>query len=208
MLIKSLSVGELQTNCYLVWDENTLDCLIIDPGDDADFITTEILQLKLKPLGILLTHGHYDHCLACLELKLNFNIPIHLNPKDNFLYQNASKSASFWSPSLRGGIPTRQSPTFTQPPTIPYQKEIILGDKTIQVISTPGHTPGSVCFYSAPHLFVGDTIFAEGVGRTDFSYSSSSDLKKSLAKIYTYPRETLIYPGHEESPIFLSDLHS
>ena len=94
MEIKAISVGQLQTNCYLVWDEYSQECFVIDPGDDADFITTEILNLKLKPQAILLTHGHYDHCLACLELKLNFDIPIYLDPKDNFLYQNASKSAS------------------------------------------------------------------------------------------------------------------
>lgn len=196
MEIKCLRVGELQTNCYLVWDENTEDCYIIDPGDDADYITTEILQLKLKPLGILLTHGHYDHCLACLELKLNFNIPIFINPKDNFLYQNSDKSANHWS----------STKALKQPLPAPLPSKIILGEKTIEVIPTPGHTPGSVSFYSAPHLFVGDTVFESGVGRTDFSYSSSSDLKKSLAQIYSYPEDTLLYPGHENSPVELNSL--
>jgi hydroxyacylglutathione hydrolase len=194
MEIKCLRVGELQTNSYLIWDENTRECFIIDPGDDADFITTEILQLKLKPLGILLTHGHYDHCLACLELKLNFNIPIYLNPKDNFLYQNAAKSANHWSATK----------ALKQPPISPLPTEINLGNKTIKVISSPGHTPGSVCFYVSPHLFVGDTIFADGIGRTDFSYSSASDLKKSLAKIHSYPKGTLFYPGHENTPFDLT----
>jgi glyoxylase-like metal-dependent hydrolase (beta-lactamase superfamily II) len=198
MEIKCLRVGELQTNCYLIWDEDTRECFIIDPGDDADFITTEILQLKLNPLGILLTHGHYDHCLACLELKLNFNLPIYLNPKDNFLYQNSDKSANHWSASK----------ALKQPLPSPLPSEITLGDKTLIVSSIPGHTPGSVCFYSAPHLFVGDTIFADGVGRTDFSYSSASDLKKSLAKILSYPDNTLLYPGHEDSPVELSTLQN
>lgn len=201
MEIKSIGVGQLQTNCYLIWNQETSECFIIDPGDDADFITTEILDLKLKPLAILLTHGHFDHCLACLELKLNFNIPIFLNPKDNFLYRNASKSAIFWSPSLRGGTPTWQSPTLKLPPTSPFPQEIKLGNETIKIIPTPGHTPGSVCFYSAPHLFTGDTLFAQGVGRTDHSYSSTSDLKKSIAKIQSLPEDTLIYPGHEDSEV-------
>jgi glyoxylase-like metal-dependent hydrolase (beta-lactamase superfamily II) len=196
MEIKSLSVGQLQTNCYLLWDESSSECFIIDPGDDADFITTQILELKLKPMASLLTHGHYDHCLACLELKLNFNIPIYLNPKDNFLYQNANKSAEHWS-SIKA---------LKQPHTLPLPKELKLGETTIRVISTPGHTPGSVCFSFANILFTGDTLFADGVGRTDFSYSSTSDLKKSLAKIHSYPPETLIYPGHEDTPIFLYDL--
>jgi len=196
MEIKTLSVGQLQANCYLIWDKLSSECFIIDPGDDADFISSQVLELKLKPKAILLTHGHYDHCLACLELKLNFPVPIYLNPKDNFLYQNATKSASRWS--------TTQA--LKQPPTLPFPKELKLGDDSIKVIPIPGHTPGSVCFYSSPHLFVGDTIFENGVGRTDFSYSSSIDLKKSIKHIYTFPDETLIYPGHENTPIFLSDI--
>lgn len=196
MEIKTIKVGELQTNCYLVWDEATGDCFIIDPGDEADFITTEIISKQLKPKAILLTHGHFDHCLACLELKLNFDIPIYLNPKDNFLYQTADKSAGHWTATK----------ALKQPPTSPFPDELLLGDKIIKVIPSSGHTPGSVCFYSAPHLFTGDTIFEEGVGRTDFSYSSSEDLQKSISKILSFPDETLIYSGHGNSPVFLSDI--
>lgn len=196
MEIKTLSVGQLQANCYLVWDRDTNDCLIIDPGDDADYITTEIINLKLKPKAILLTHGHYDHVLACLELKLNFNLPIFLNPKDNFLYQKADRSAGHWS----------KNKALKQPLTKPLPEKIKLGKELIKVIKTPGHTPGSVCFYCSPHLFVGDTIFENGVGRTDFSYASSSDLKKSINSIFKLPDETLIYPGHETTPVFLQDL--
>lgn len=190
MEARKISVGDLQTNCYLIWNESN-DCYIIDPGDDADFISTEIIRLKLNPLAILLTHGHYDHCLACLELKLNFNIPIYLNAKDSFLYKNAVRSSDYWSATK----------ALKQPPTSPFPKKITLGKETIQVILTPGHTPGSVCFYNAPHLIVGDTIFEDGIGRTDFSYSSPKDLNKSLAKILSYPKETLIYPGHGNSPV-------
>lgn len=196
MEIKTLSVGQLQVNCYLVWDRDTYDCLIIDPGDEADFITTEIINLKLKPQAILLTHGHYDHVLACLELKLNFNIPIFLDPKDNFLYQNAAESAGHWS----------NSKALKQPLTKPLPEKINLGKEFFKVIRTPGHTPGSVCFYCSPHLFVGDTIFEDGVGRTDFSYSSSADLKRSINNIFQLPDETLIYPGHETTPVFLQEL--
>lgn len=196
MEIKTLSVGQLQTNCYLIWDRFSSDCLIIDPGDDADFISSQILELKLKPQAILLTHGHYDHCLACLELKLNFDIPIYLNPKDNFLYQNAANFTRHWSATK----------ALKQPPPLPLPQELNLGEDIIKVILIPGHTPGSVCFYSSPHLFVGDTIFENGVGRTDHSYSSASDLKKSIDHIYSFPDETLIYPGHENTAIYLSDI--
>jgi len=212
MEIKCLRVGELQTNCYFVWDEDSQECFIIDPGDDADFITTEIIGLKLKPQAILLTHGHFDHCLACLELKLNYNVPIYLDPKDNFLYQNVSKSAGHWSSS---------KVALKQPSTIPYPKEIKLENTTLKVIHTPGHTPGSCSFLVSPVkgrngcaergsniLFTGDLIFENGVGRTDFSYSSAPDLQKSISQILSYPENTLVYPGHENTPVFLSDIKS
>jgi len=198
MEIKTISVGQMQTNCYLLWDAKSQECLIVDPGEEADYISTEILNLKLKPKAIVLTHGHYDHVLACLELKLNFNIPIYLNQKDNFLYQNAAKSANHWS----------NTQALKLPPTLPLPDKIKLGQETIKVINTPGHTPGSVSFYCSPHLFVGDTIFEDGVGRTDFSYSSAQDLKKSIAKILSFPKNTLIYSGHENSPFFSSLLDS
>ena len=202
MQIKTLSVGQFQANCYLIWDENTRNCLIIDPGDEADFITEEILRFALHPQAILLTHGHYDHCLGCLEIKLNFDLPIYLNSKDNFLYQNASKSATFWSATK----------ALKQPPTLPYPKTIKLGDETIKIISTPGHTPGSCCFLVSPVkerngkaerdlniLFTGDTLFADTIGATNHVYSNSLDLRKSLKTLAKLPPETEIYPGHGES---------
>jgi hydroxyacylglutathione hydrolase len=206
MEVRCLKVGQLETNCYLVWDETTLECFIIDPGEDADFITTEIISLKLHPQAILLTHGHFDHCLACLELKLNFNIPIFLDPKDNFLYQNAAKSAEHWTATKALELP---------PPT-PFENSKI--ENFFTVIPTPGHTPGSVCLLvnekckmkNVKYLFVGDLIFEDGVGRTDFSYSSPSDLKSSLSKLNSlfliHNSSLLIYSGHGNSSFSLSDL--
>src|SRR3989339_1304491 len=97
MEIICLKVGQMGTNCYLVSDEETGQTLIIDPGDEGDFISTTIIENKLTPVGIVLSHGHYDHCLAALELKLNFSIPIYLHQADLFLYQKAHKSHSYWS---------------------------------------------------------------------------------------------------------------
>jgi glyoxylase-like metal-dependent hydrolase (beta-lactamase superfamily II) len=203
MTITPLVVGDLRTNCYVASDEATGQCLIIDPADEADFISTTILEKKFTPTAIILTHGHYDHCLAALELKLNFNIPIYLHQADLFLYKNADKSAKFWSSSLRGGNPTRQSHTkiFRLPPIDLYlenNQTITFGDSHLDVIHTPGHTPGSVCLYCDPSLFTGDTVFADGVGRADHSYSSKSDLKKSLQTLAKLKDNSIIYPGHEE----------
>ena len=208
--IQTLTVGDLTANCYLVTDPATSDTLIIDPGDDADFITETIINQKLKPLAIILTHGHFDHVLGCLELKLNFNLPIHLHQADARLYTSANRSAAHWL----------KKKSLKVPPVDQFIKEgdeIKIGSEKLKVIETPGHTPGSIClFYSPPHnskfiihnsiLFTGDTLFKDGVGRTDFSYSSESDLQKSLSKISKLQSEMgngqwaiSVYPGHGET---------
>jgi len=195
MEITPLRVGSLTTNCYLVSSNDR--CAIIDPGDDADFISSTIIEKKLKPQSILLTHGHFDHCLACLELKLNFNIPILLHPSDFSLYKRSSSSATHWT-----GIKS-----FRLPNPEPFPKdEIALGDEAFKIIPTPGHTPGSICLKNGNSLFTGDTLFAEGVGRTDYAYSSQPLLKESLKKIMQLSPDTVIYPGHEDYGFTLSTI--
>ena len=189
MDIVSLVVGSLATNCYLLTSGN--DCVIIDPGSEADFISTTILENRLNPLAILLTHGHFDHCLAALELKLNFNLPIFVHKDDSFLYRTADKSANHWTGEKALKLP---------PPdhNLTDGQELEFNDLKLKIIHTPGHTPGSVCLLTDSALFTGDLLFAEGVGRTDFSYSDHKKLLSSLKKIGGLPDTLLIYPGHEE----------
>lgn len=195
MIVRTLTVGQLQTNCYLLTDERSQQTIIIDPGDEADFITTTILENRLKPIAIILTHGHYDHCLGGLELQLNFNIPTYLHQDDLFLYKKAHLSAKHYSnitvpvlPSIKNFLEDNQT--------------IFFGESSLQVIHTPGHTPGSCCFISKSHLFTGDTLFATGLGTADHSYSSKNDLQKSLSRLKSTIRNdkstTYIYPGHED----------
>lgn len=207
MQVKSLTVGPLQTNCYLLVDDQTNQTIIIDPGDEADFISSVILENKLIPVGILLTHGHYDHCLGVLELKLNFNIPIYLHQSDLFLYQKAAGSAKFWSKKYVIPGMTRNPYKLIPLPTIDIFLEdnqiIYFGESSLKVIHTPGHTPGSCSFLTNESLFSGDTLFATGAGKADHSYSSKLDLKNSLLRlqstIHNLPagRQVYIYPGHE-----------
>jgi glyoxylase-like metal-dependent hydrolase (beta-lactamase superfamily II) len=209
MEITCLKVGDLSTNCYLATDKETNQTFIIDPADEGDFISTTILEKRLTPIAVILTHGHYDHCLAALELKLNFNIPIYLHQKDLFLYGKAHSSAKHFS---HINIPKL-------PPIDKFLSEgdiLKFGSSELKVIHTPGHTPGSICLlYVIPTevegshtteqaLFTGDTIFAEGIGRTDLSYSSPSDLRKSLQKIKPLLEDSLIYPGHENYGVYTS----
>ena len=191
MEIKTLSLGALQTNCYLVWCSKTQEAVIIDPADEAGYITQEILDLKLKPKYIILTHGHFDHVLGVLELKLNFNIPILLHKKDLTLYQQTQKSAQYW-------LKIQVDPTPPPDQFIKQNDQIKFGAQTLKVIETPGHSPGSICLYSPPTLFSGDTLFKDGIGRTDFSYSNPKDMQTSLKTLFKLPQDTKVYPGHED----------
>ncbi len=190
LVVKTLVVGDLETNCYLVSDSATNETIIIDPGDDADYITEAITNEKLKPATIVLTHGHFDHVLGCLELKLNFGVPILLHQNDLKLYNSANRSAHHWL----------KKKSLKVPPIDHFLKEndeIDFGSEKLTIIETPGHTPGSVCLYDgAKYLFSGDTLFKDGVGRTDFSYSRPLQLTKSLDKLFKLPGNIVVYPGH------------
>lgn len=195
MEIITLPVGQLQANCNILFDNKSLNCVIIDPGDDADYIERIISDHKLNPIEIIATHGHFDHNMAVLELKLAFNIPFRINLHDKFLIDNISSSAKHFI-----GIET--GPSAKIDGNLKEKDKIKTGASILTVIETPGHTPGSVCLYGKTMgiLFTGDTLFADGgIGRTDFSYSSHKDLLNSLKIIFRLPGKTQIYPGHGRS---------
>lgn len=191
MEIETLTVGQLQTNCYLVWDRISRRSIILDPGDDAELIINRLRDLNLHPQLILATHGHYDHLLAAHELKWAFNIPLHLHASDAFLVRRLRESTFHW-------LGTESGP----PPAIDRflkENEVIrFGQSSLSVLETPGHTPGSICLISqnSSTIFSGDTLFHQGVGRTDLSYSSPTALENSLEKLFKLPADTVVYPGH------------
>ena len=189
MTIKKYSLGLLQTNCYFLIKDN--DLILIDPGDEASFILEEIQRQKLNLIGILATHGHFDHIGAVGEIQKSFNIPFYINQKDLFLVKRLNETAEYF---------LGYNPYFLPPKNIKKlnNKTFHVSRFTFDVISTPGHTPGSVCFYFEKEklIFTGDTLFKDGVGRTDFSYSSRKDLENSLKKIFSLPKKTAVYPGH------------
>lgn len=200
MEIIALSVGELNANCYLVYNSINKNCIIIDPGDEGNFISEKILSLKLNPLLIIATHGHFDHILAVGELQEDFKIPFAINYKDLFLLKKSKNSASYWL----------NSEVITLPPSlsIDLEKEdnIVLEGLSLEIIKTPGHTPGSVCLYFPQEklLFSGDTLFEQGTSRTDFSYSSEKDYKDSVSRLSKINPYSLVYPGHG-SPVLLKE---
>ncbi|PJA37596.1 hypothetical protein CO015_04565 [candidate division WWE3 bacterium CG_4_8_14_3_um_filter_42_11] len=190
MQIHTFRVGQLETNCYLAIDKN--EAVIIDPGDDGDFLSEKILELRVKLKAILTTHGHFDHVLGVAELKLNFKAPFLASRKDLFLLKTARKNALHW---------TKTDPLLDVPLPDSYLKDgelLAVGGSQLQVLETPGHTPGGISFHLEKEkiLFDGDLIFKDGVGRTDFAYSSRPDLEKSIKKILNLPPETKVFPGH------------
>ena len=189
MEIKTLVVGQLQTNCYLAYDKQSREAVIIDPGDDADFIIQQIKDLDLKPKFILATHGHFDHILAVLELKLAFKIPFLVNKKDEFLVKRADKTAGYF---LKG----EQNLTPMIDKSIKERDIIVFGKQKLKVLNSPGHSPGGVAFLSRGVCFSGDTLFKRAVGRTDYSYGSPKDLMNSIQKLLKLPDKTVVYPGH------------
>lgn len=203
MEIETFSLGELNANCYLAYDFNSKDCIIIDPGDEGNFISEKILSLKLNPLLIIATHGHFDHILAVGEIQENFKIPFAVNYKDLFLIKKSKNSASYW---LNSEVITL--PPF---PSINLDKKSCFDFENFSfvIIKTPGHTPGSICihFQKERLLFSGDTVFEQGRGRTDFSYSSKKDYKDSISRLSEIDPYTVVYPGHG-SPVLLKEAFS
>lgn len=188
--VDTLTVGVMKANCYLVYERSIV--LIIDPGDDAEFITQRIIQNNLEPKAILATHGHYDHNMAAFALKVNFNIPYLVNAEDTFLLKRMGVTTKHFEKIYSDPAPNPDG-------YLKEDKKIELGRSFFTVMEIPGHTPGSVALYNPDEaiVFVGDTIFEGGaIGRYDFSYSSKDTLFKSIGKLMQLPDEVCIYPGH------------
>lgn len=194
-------VGQMAANCYFLVEKDTGHTLIIDPGDEGDFLSEKILELKLSPVGIFFTHGHFDHVGGALPLFLNFStatpLPVFLHPHDWPIYQRAASTALHFTNLPSDPIIPQQNLLDCRSPLLTK-----LFSSPPKVIPLPGHTPGScgLHFPAAKIIFSGDLIFADGsVGRTDFSYSSRPALSRSLARLKKLPAQTLICPGHDDA---------
>lgn len=198
MQMKTFILGNLQTNCYMLWNDLSDEAIIIDPADDGDFLSEELLRSNLKLTAIVLTHGHFDHCLGLLSLKSAWQVPIMMSFKDQFLLEKAQDSAKHWLGLESDPVPPADY-------NLENQSDIKLIGENFKIIQTPGHTPGSICLLheKSKVLLSGDTIFAAGnVGRTDFSYSNGRDMQKSLAKLKDLAQAgeyAEVYSGHGES---------
>ena len=191
MNIDCLTVGPLQTNCYVISDELTLEAIVVDPGDEADKILRLIRQKNLSVKMIICTHAHFDHVGAVSKLKEVTGAGVALNRDDLEIYERAQDQAAFWQYSI-------------EPPPAPDllladRDKVAVGHLNFEVLSTPGHSPGGICLYGEGVIVSGDTIFAGSVGRTDFYGGNIDELRKSFVEILSLPPETKILPGHGES---------
>ncbi len=195
MQIINLALGSLNTNCYIIVDEITQECVVIDAADDAQLVSDEILRQNLMPKSIIATHGHYDHNLAAAELQINFDVPFFVHQADEFLIKELANRASYWLKRKIQLNPHQISGFLKE------GDEIGFGQVILQVVHTPGHTPGCCCLINTDEglIFTGDTLFADNIeGRTDLSYSSPSLMKSSLKKIENNWSGYRGLPGHGE----------
>lgn len=184
MLVKTLPVGQLETNCYVVTNEATLECVIIDPGDESNTVLDYTETNHLRPVAIMLTHGHFDHTGAAEAVAEETGAKVYMHPADD--RKNAS-SAHF-------------------PYTLPENGEYFSDGETVTaagidfyIMSTPGHTPGGVTLMVEDALFTGDTLFKGSCGRTDLPGGDIKALMASLKKICSIEGEYDVYPGHMDS---------
>lgn len=187
--LNCIRVGMIQTNCYIAHDEDVKEAIIVDPGDNAAFITTCLDNLQVKPVAILLTHAHMDHILAVPDLKSKYHIPLYVSEADKPMLEDGSLNL--------GGISVQTDETDV---FLKGGETLNIGGMEIQVIATPGHTPGGTCYYFEKEstLLSGDTMFRCSWGRTDFPGGDAAALMKSIReKLLPLPEETKVFPGHE-----------
>lgn len=172
-MLRKLVVGPYQTNCYILACKGTLEGVVIDPGDEVLRITREISENGIRVQSILITHGHIDHIGGVADLKRITRAPVLIHPLD--------------APALP--VPAEGS--------LQEGQKIQVGSYTLEVVHTPGHSPGAVCILAPGAVFTGDTLFAGSVGRTDFPGGSHETLLEGVKKkIFPLGDALRVYPGH------------
>lgn len=196
MNIATLVFNPIQENTYILWDD-TKECVVIDAGNSQpkeDAALKNFIDSRgLKPVAAVNTHGHFDHTMGVEFLRREYGIPFHLSSKDRFLLETAQVSGSVFGVRI-----TRMLPIDID---LEGMKTIRFGETVLEVIPTPGHTPGHVALYEprTKNLFTGDTLFRESIGRTDLPGGDYSWIMRSiLERILPLGDETTIWPGHGE----------
>ena len=186
--VRSLTVGIVGTCCYLVGLQDRMDCVVIDPGDEAERIRQAAAGREIA--AILLTHGHFDHIGGVSGL-MGEKTRLLIHPLDEAMLHDPAKNAGMTL--LRRRITAPDATDLVQEGT-----ELNLAGMQIRVLHTPGHTPGSVCYQIGEDLFTGDTMFEHGWGRTDLPGGSQHDMFASLRRLIPMAQGLKIHPGHDD----------
>lgn len=189
MIIKELVVGPLMANCFICGCSKTKEAVVIDPGGDADTILLSLADSKLKVKYIINTHGHFDHVSANGKMKDATGADILIHPLDAPMLEKLSSNAAFFGVSVENSPPCDQ--------TLEEGDTVSFGDITLKVIHTPGHTPGGISLYTNGIVFVGDTLFAGSIGRTDFPGGDFNTLISSIkTKLFNMEDDIRVFSGH------------
>lgn len=185
MKITSVTVGPIMTNCYLLQEEDAKVCALIDPGDDAGLVETMVDNSGCTLQYILLTHGHFDHCSAVRPLLEKYDVPVYIHRADTA--DRPGGDLTFYPVDERRQRYYDEGDTLT------------LGELTIRVMHTPGHSEGSVCLVVNDAIFAGDTLFRASCGRTDFPGGDWRKMLSSLARLGRMEGDFRVYPGHDSA---------
>ena len=190
LTLKTLVLGMVQTNCYIVSNDESKEAIVFDPADNVDRIEQYLKANDLVCKGILLTHGHFDHILAAAELAASTKAPIHAHEAEEKLLED---------PHLNASSQIRRECALIPDVLLKDDQNLVLAGFTIRVIHTPGHTAGGVCYYFPGQgtLISGDTLFLESIGRTDLPTGNSRLLVDSInTKLMLLEDQVKVYPGH------------
>lgn len=189
--VSCFTVGAFQVNTYLIQDQATGACAIIDTGE-SDELVHKLQSLQPTPdiQMILLTHGHLDHAGSLLALQKVFDVPTYLSRLELPLFNTLPQQGDWF------GSPEMNRPCGRIDNLLDDGDSIELGETTLHFISTPGHTPGQGCYYNEHELFVGDTLFAGSVGRTDLPMGDFALMQESLRRLMALPAQLQVHSGH------------
>ena len=187
--VETIVNGPFQENCFLVWNDENKTGIFIDPGDEAERLVRTAKFLNVAIEGIYNTHGHIDHAGAVAEVKKSLGVPFAIHPEDRFLLDNIPSQARMF------GLPPLDAPEVDK--DLADGEKLAIAGQEAEVIHTPGHTPGGVCFAFDGSVFVGDTLFAGSIGRTDLPGGSYEQIIKSIKeRLLILDDDTKVYCGH------------
>ena len=191
--METFVLGDVSTNCYLIYNQKSREAVVVDPADNGAFVLNKCRELQVKPVAVILTHGQFDHILAVEDICRAFSCQVYAGREEDRLLQDSSMNLS----TIMGTERT----IVCADVLVKEKDELSLAGFKWNVLETPGHTAGSVCYYipSEQILFSGDTLFAGSLGRTDLPTGDQKEIVSSIReKLLPLPEETKVFPGHGE----------